>query len=70
VFAGATHINLPVLRRNGNLPVRLLTTGKLMSIAAHGLTAMPGIAVYGRSIAALDPSAPEHQEIKTTPAGS
>jgi NhaP-type Na+/H+ or K+/H+ antiporter len=33
-----------------------------LSIFAHGLTAMPGIGVYARSVAALNPSAPEREE--------
>jgi len=35
----------------------------LLSIFAHGLTAMPGIALYARKIAPLDAAAPEHQEV-------
>ncbi len=34
----------------------------LLSIFAHGLTAMPGITLYARKIAPLDVAAPEHQE--------
>jgi sodium/hydrogen antiporter len=33
----------------------------LLSIFAHGLSAMPGIGLYATRIARLDPSAPEHQ---------
>jgi hypothetical protein len=33
-----------------------------MSIFVHGLTAKPGIELYSRKVAALDPGAPEHQE--------
>lgn len=33
----------------------------LLSIFAHGLTALPGIDLYARRIAALGPDAPEHQ---------
>jgi NhaP-type Na+/H+ or K+/H+ antiporter len=33
----------------------------LLSIFAHGLTAASGIELYARKIAALDPSAPEHE---------
>ena len=33
----------------------------LVSIFAHGLSAMPGIALYARKLAALDASAPEHE---------
>jgi sodium/hydrogen antiporter len=35
----------------------------LLSIFAHGLTTLPGIAFYAGRIAGLDPAAPEHQEI-------
>jgi NhaP-type Na+/H+ or K+/H+ antiporter len=34
----------------------------LVSIFAHGLTALPGIDLYVRQIASLGPSAPEHRE--------
>jgi NhaP-type Na+/H+ or K+/H+ antiporter len=34
----------------------------LLSIFAHGLSAMPGIGLYARKIASLTASAPEHQE--------
>ena len=34
----------------------------LLSIFAHGLSALPGINLYTASIAALPPDAPEHQE--------
>lgn len=33
----------------------------LLSILAHGLSALPGINLYARRIATLDPAAPEHQ---------
>jgi hypothetical protein len=33
-----------------------------LSIFAHGLSAMPGINLYARKVAALGPDAPEHQE--------
>jgi NhaP-type Na+/H+ or K+/H+ antiporter len=36
----------------------------LISIFAHGLTAMPGIGLYARKIKSLGPTAPEHQEVK------
>jgi len=36
----------------------------LLSIFAHGLSARPGINLYGAKIAALNVSAPEHQGIK------
>jgi NhaP-type Na+/H+ or K+/H+ antiporter len=35
----------------------------LLSIFAHGLTAMPGIELYARSIASLGAGAPERQEL-------
>jgi hypothetical protein len=35
----------------------------LLSIFAHGLSAMPGINIYAAKIAAFPPAAPEHQEI-------
>ena len=35
-----------------------------LSIFAHGFSAMPGINLYGRKIAALGPNAPEHQEME------
>jgi len=34
----------------------------LLSIFAHGLSAMPGIALYARRIESLPADAPEHQE--------
>jgi NhaP-type Na+/H+ or K+/H+ antiporter len=36
----------------------------LLSILAHGLSAAPGINLYARKIASLDPAAPEHQGAK------
>ncbi len=36
----------------------------LLSIFAHGLSAVPGIAIYARKIAALPAGAPEHQGFK------
>ena len=36
----------------------------LLSVFAHGLSALPGVNLYARRLAALDSSAPEHQEIK------
>ena len=36
----------------------------LLSIFAHGLSALPGIALYARSVAALAPDAPEHQALE------
>ncbi len=37
----------------------------LLSIFVHGLSAMPGISIYARKVAALNPSAPERQELVT-----
>ena len=34
----------------------------LLSIFAHGLSAMPGISIYARKVASMAPDAPEHQE--------
>jgi sodium/hydrogen antiporter len=36
----------------------------LLSIFAHGLSAVPGIAIYARKIASLPAGTPEHQEFK------
>jgi NhaP-type Na+/H+ or K+/H+ antiporter len=36
----------------------------LLSIFAHGMSAMPGIGFYERKIASLGSGAPEHQEVK------
>jgi sodium/hydrogen antiporter len=41
----------------------------LLSIFAHGLSALPGIAFYSRRIASLDPAAPEYQPIAQQAAG-
>jgi len=35
----------------------------MLSIFAHGLSAVPGINLYARKIASLGPDAPEHQEV-------
>ncbi|OZI60123.1 cation:proton antiporter [Bordetella genomosp. 11] len=52
---GATH--LP-----GEQTIKLTAMATvLLSIVAHGLTALPGIARYAKAIGALDGSAPEHQ---------
>jgi hypothetical protein len=37
----------------------------LLSIFAHGLSAIPGIKLYAEKIAALDAHAPEHQGNRT-----
>jgi len=36
-----------------------------LSIFVHGLSAMPGISIYARKVAALNPSAPERQDLGT-----
>jgi NhaP-type Na+/H+ or K+/H+ antiporter len=36
----------------------------MLSIFAHGMSAMPGIGFYERKIASLGSGAPEHQEVK------
>jgi len=36
----------------------------LLSIFAHGLSGMPGIALYARRIASLEAAAPEHQDAR------
>lgn len=48
----------------GESTVRLAVMATvLLSIVAHGLTAVPGIERYARAIGALDPNAPEHQAV-------
>jgi NhaP-type Na+/H+ or K+/H+ antiporter len=37
----------------------------VLSIFAHGLTAVPGIDLYARKVALLDAGAPEHRELRT-----
>jgi hypothetical protein len=34
----------------------------LVSIVAHGLSALPGTTLYARTLGALDRNAPEHQD--------
>lgn len=56
------------LEQEANLPgeqtVKLAVMATvLLSIFAHGLTALPGISLYARKIATLDPNAPERQGI-------
>jgi NhaP-type Na+/H+ or K+/H+ antiporter len=41
----------------------------LLSIFAHGLSALPGIDLYARKIASLDTSAPEHQSTEEKATG-
>lgn len=55
--------------RNGNLPgeatIRLaVMVTVLLSIVAHGVSALPGIELHAGRIAALGPDAPEHQQIE------
>jgi NhaP-type Na+/H+ or K+/H+ antiporter len=59
-------LGLVYLESESNLPgeatVRLAVMATvLLSIFAHGLTAVPGIERYARAVAALDPAAPENQ---------
>jgi NhaP-type Na+/H+ or K+/H+ antiporter len=41
----------------------------LLSIFAHGLSALPGMRLYAAKIATLDPGAPEHQDVGPKTAG-
>jgi NhaP-type Na+/H+ or K+/H+ antiporter len=64
-------LGLVYLERQAHLPgestMRLAVMATvLLSIFAHGLSALPGIALYARGVAALDPEAPEHQAIEET----
>jgi hypothetical protein len=59
-------LGLVYLERHANLPgestIRLAVMATvLLSIFAHGLSALPGINLYARKIASLDHSAPEYQ---------
>jgi sodium/hydrogen antiporter len=59
-------LGLIYLESESNLPgettIRLAVMATvLLSIFAHGLTAVPGIERYARAITALDPAAPENQ---------
>ena len=50
----------------GEATIRLATIGTvLVSIFAHGLSATPGIDLYARRIASLDPAAPEFPRSET-----
>ncbi len=52
------------LHNPGEATIRIAVMATvLLSIFAHGLSAMPGINLYAAKIAALPPAAPEHQEI-------
>ncbi len=49
----------------GEHPLRYaITATVVLSIFAHGLTAVPGIDLYARRLASLDAGAPEHRELK------
>ena len=51
------------IRTEGEPTIRLaVIVTVLISIFAHGLSAMPGIGLYARNIASLDAAAPENQE--------
>jgi len=57
------------LEQEPNLPgdptirVAIIVT-VMLSIFAHGLSAVPGINLYARKIASLGADAPEHQQVK------
>jgi len=52
------------LHNPGEATIRIAVMATvLLSIFAHGLSAMPGINLYAAKIAALPPAAPEHQGI-------
>jgi NhaP-type Na+/H+ or K+/H+ antiporter len=54
----------------GEFTIRLaVMVTVLLSIFAHGLSAMPGINLYAGKVAELDPAAPEHQTAGADPAG-
>jgi NhaP-type Na+/H+ or K+/H+ antiporter len=49
----------------GEHPLRYaITATVVLSIFAHGLTAVPGIDLYSRRVASLDAAAPEHRELR------
>ncbi len=52
-----------VSARREHDPLGVIVTVAL-SIFAHGFSAVPGIGLYARKIAALGPDAPEHQEVR------
>jgi NhaP-type Na+/H+ or K+/H+ antiporter len=50
----------------GEHPLRYaITATVVLSIFAHGLTAVPGIELYARRVALLGATAPEHRELRT-----
>jgi NhaP-type Na+/H+ or K+/H+ antiporter len=62
-------LGLVYLEQHAHLPgestIRLAVMATvLLSIFAHGLSALPGINLYARKISSLDFSAPEHQAIE------
>jgi NhaP-type Na+/H+ or K+/H+ antiporter len=62
-------LGLVYLEQQANLPgestIRLAVMATvLLSIFAHGISALPGIDLYARKIASLDSRAPEHQVIE------
>jgi NhaP-type Na+/H+ or K+/H+ antiporter len=62
-------LGLVYLARQAHLPgeptMRLaVMTTVLLSIVAHGLSTLPGIALHIRRVAALAPDAPEHQALE------
>jgi NhaP-type Na+/H+ or K+/H+ antiporter len=67
-------LGLVYLERHANLPgestIRLAVMATvLLSIFAHGLSALPGIDVYAERIAFLDKNAPERQSIEQKSTG-
>jgi len=67
-------LGLVYLERHANLPgeptIRLAVMATvLLSVFAHGLSALPGIDFYARRIATLDPHAPENEAIDAKSAG-
>ena len=49
----------------GEHPLRYaITATVVLSIFAHGLTAVPGMELYARRVALLDAAAPEHRELR------
>ena len=58
---GARDPDLP-----GEATMRLAVMATVaLSIFAHGVTALPGIGLYGRRLAALGADAPEHEAVRT-----
>ena len=62
-------LGLVYLEQEMNLPgestIRLaVMVTVLLSIVAHGISAMPGIALYARKIGSLPADAPEHQDVR------